>query len=159
MSTQRSTLPARQFMTRTIVSIMSEATVTYAANLMKKKGISSLIVGQEGKPAGIITERDMVRKILAEGESSAITIAEIMSTPLLYVNSHDSILDAADLMIENGIRKIAVKENNRVVGIITATDLLQLISALTEYDLRKVYQNFLVKIYDHELRPAEIIVV
>lgn len=138
---------------------MSEATITYAASLMKKKGISSLIVGQKGKPVGIITERDMVRKILAEGIPSSAKIVDIMSTPLLYVNSENSILDAADLMIENGVRKIAVKENDRVVGIITATDLLQLISALTEYDLRKVYQNFLIKIYDHELRPAENIVV
>lgn len=159
VSPNSTTLPAKKFMTRTIVSIMSKATVTYAASLMKKKEISSLIVGHERKPVGIITERDLVRKILSEGLSPSTHIIDIMSTPLIYIESEDSILDATDLMIEKGVRKIAVKENGRVVGIITATDLLQLITSLTENDLRKVYQNFLIKIYDLELRPAENVVV
>lgn len=116
-----------------VTEIMSEGPVDvvekglnvfYAANVMKERARGSLVVVDDGKPVGIVTERDIVRRVVAEGRSpSATKVGDIMSTPLISVGPEATVAAAVRVMYENGIRRLPVVENDRVVGMLTVTDL------------------------------------
>ncbi|MCS6767745.1 MAG: CBS domain-containing protein [Candidatus Nitrosocaldus sp.] len=98
--------------------------VFYAANVMRERARGSLVVVDDGKPVGIITERDIVRRVVAEGRSpSATKVGDIMSKPLISVGPEATVAAAVRIMHENGIRRLPVVENDRVVGMLTVTDL------------------------------------
>lgn len=116
-----------------VTEIMSEGPVDvvekglnvfYAANVMRERARGSLVVVEDGRPVGIITERDIVRRVVAEGRSpSATKVGDIMSTPLISVGPEATVAAAVKIMYENGIRRLPVVENDRVVGMLTVTDL------------------------------------
>ncbi len=116
-----------------VTEIMSEGPVDvvekglnvfYAANVMRERARGSLVVVDDGKPVGIVTERDIVRRVVAEGRSpSATKVGDIMSTPLISVGPEATVAAAVRIMYENGIRRLPVVENDRVVGMLTVTDL------------------------------------
>jgi len=98
--------------------------VMYAASIMKERARGSLVVVDNGKPVGIITERDIVRRLVAEGKSASATkVGEIMSTPLISVGPEATVAAAVRVMYENGIRRLPIVENDRVIGMLTVTDL------------------------------------
>jgi CBS domain-containing protein len=123
-------------MTLTIIDIMRKkletieemASVQEAAKKMKDKNVSSLlVVDTNGKPQGLVTERDLVRKVCIDDTStSMVTNKEIMSTPLITINSTSSPSIAADMMLQNNVRHLLVvddKDNaNKPVSIITPRD-------------------------------------
>jgi signal-transduction protein with cAMP-binding, CBS, and nucleotidyltransferase domain len=91
--------------------------------------MGSILVKKDGVPSGIITDRDFAIKIAAHGVSMDTPVEKIASFPLQTINSTDSIIDAAKGMADKKIRKLAVVEEGKVVGIITSTDLInQLVS-------------------------------
>jgi CBS domain-containing protein len=126
------------YMTTTISQIMSKrletieamASVQEAAKKMKDKNVSSLVVVDEaGKPQGLITERDLVRKICTNDLPTSTTKnAEIMSSPLITINSNSSPSIAADMMLQNNVRHLLVIDNDtksnpeNPIGIITPLD-------------------------------------
>jgi len=108
------------------VTVSPEDTVQHAATLMKKHRIGNCIVVLE-KPIGIITESDIVRKVVSEGKNSQETlIKEIMTSPLLIIDPYIDIDDAARTMAKCNIRRLPVIENGQLVGIITAKDITRL---------------------------------
>lgn len=120
-----------------VTEVMSEApvdvvekglNVMYAASIMKERARGSLVVVDDGKPVGIITERDIVRRLVAEGKNASATqVGEIMSTPLISVGPEATLAAAVRVMYENGIRRLPIVENDRVIGIITSTDLARVL--------------------------------
>lgn len=119
----------KDLMTEEVVVASLSETALEAARLMKEKGIGSIIVVDQGKPVGILTERDFLRKVVAEDlPPSKIYVRDVMSKPLITVDPHDSIKHAARLMVENRIRRLAVVENNVLVGIIVAADFAKQLS-------------------------------
>ena len=84
----------------------------------------SILVKKDGTPSGIITDRDFAIKIAAKDVALDTPVENIASFPLMTINSTDSILNAAKTMSEKKIRKLAVVEDEKVVGIITSTDLV-----------------------------------
>ncbi|MDW3605498.1 MAG: CBS domain-containing protein [Nitrososphaeraceae archaeon] len=124
-------------MKTTIAEIMSKKTETieeYAsvqdlAIKMKDKNISSLIlVDSFGKSKGLVTERDLVRKICVKDVcTSKVIIKEIMSLPLITINPNDSPSTAIDIMLQHNIRHLLVVDNireiNKPIGIVTPRDL------------------------------------
>ena len=115
----------RQFM-RTIVSVDSKARVKDAARMMVAKGIGSLIANRDGLPFGIITERDLMEKIVAQGADPAkITVNEIMTAPLTTIDATASIVDAARRMVEKRVKRLVVTDREKIIGIVSQTDLLQ----------------------------------
>lgn len=116
-----------------VTEIMSEGPVDvvekglnvfYAANVMRERARGSLVVVDDGKPVGIVTERDIVRRVVAEGRSpSATKVGDIMSTPLISVGPEATVAAAVRIMYENGIRRLPVVENDRIVVMLTVTDL------------------------------------
>ncbi|MGA2783860.1 MAG: CBS domain-containing protein [Candidatus Bathyarchaeia archaeon] len=122
MSTE---LAIRQIM-RTIVSVDSKSKVKEAARMMVEKGIGSLIANRDGLPFGIITERDLMEKIVAEGVDPAkITVGEVMTAPLTTIDATATIVDAARRMIEKQVKRLVVTDREKIIGIVSQTDLVQ----------------------------------
>lgn len=122
-----------------------------ASRKMDESGIGSIIVTENNRPVGIVTERDFATRMIAYSYPSYTRLSMIMSSPITHVPPNASIMDVADLMVKLKLRKIAVIDGFDVVGIITVTDLLNLFSLLTEDDFKNLYKNYLRSIYDQEV--------
>ena len=126
-----------EVMIRDVATITPENTLYEAAKIMGEKHIGSLIVIKYETPVGIITERDLLREVVEKGIAlekdwlaGGVSIKEekvekTMSYPLIAISLKASIKEAAQIMIEKRIRRLAVSEPDKVVGIITASDLLR----------------------------------
>ena len=124
----------KDIMTKTVITIEANKTVTEAAALMTQNNVSNLIVMENNTPTGIVTERDFVRKILAKNKPTKTKISEIMSTPLRVIDPDAPIKEAARKMLRKGIRRLPVIKDNRLVGIITTTDIAKQLSKKTLTD-------------------------
>jgi CBS domain-containing protein len=114
----------RDIMSNSIISADPSTTVYQIAKLMEKGGVGAIIVKKDNIPAGIITDRDFAIKIASQKYPLDTPVHKVASYPLQTINANESILVAADLMSSKKIRKLAVVENKKVVGIITSTNLV-----------------------------------
>lgn len=114
----------RDIMSNSLISADPSTTVYQIAKLMEKGGVGAIIVKKDNIPAGIITDRDFAIKIVSQKYPLDTPVHKVASYPLQTINANESILVAADLMSSKKIRKLAVVENEKVVGIITATNLV-----------------------------------
>jgi CBS domain-containing protein len=107
-----------------LVTIYPHSTAQEAAKRMRSKKVSSLVVVEkEDVSVGIVTERDLVRNVCSRDISSdSVLIQEIMSSPIVTIDVDASIEQAADKMIQNKVRHLLIKENDRIYGIITPSD-------------------------------------
>ncbi len=114
----------RDIMGRNVITIPEEETVLDAARLLRDRDISFLVTLKEGTPTGILTERDIVRKVAAEDKSSSdVTIQEIRTPTFLSVDQSTPIEVAVQKMINSNIRRLVVLEDGLLVGVVTQTDL------------------------------------
>ena len=111
-------------MNRSLVSADPSTTIFQIANLMEKGGIGAILVKKDHIPAGIITDRDFAIKITTQKLSLDTPIERVASYPLVTINSNESIMFAANLMSSKKIRKLAVVEDEKIIGIVTSTDLV-----------------------------------
>jgi signal-transduction protein with cAMP-binding, CBS, and nucleotidyltransferase domain len=110
-------------------TVRSEQTVLEAAQAMTEKRIGSLLVQNTGNMVGIVTETDLVRKVLAAGlPASGTSVGTVMNAPLIQIDINHTIRDASRLMAENRIRHLAVAEDNKVVGLLSVRDLIKMVS-------------------------------
>jgi CBS domain-containing protein len=133
-----------KIMVSKVVTITPESTLYAAAKLMGEKHIGSLIVVKYETPVGIITERDLLREVVNKGialEKDWLAggasikeekVEQSMSYPLIKVSLKSSIKEAAQIMIEKKIRRLAVSDSGKVVGIVTAADLIRCLPATPE---------------------------
>jgi signal-transduction protein with cAMP-binding, CBS, and nucleotidyltransferase domain len=134
----------KDIMTKKVVTIEANKTVIEATIVMTEKNVSNLIVMHDSTPTGIVTERDFVRKVLAKNKSTTTKISEIMSTPLRVIDPNAPIKEAARKMIRKGIRRLPVIDDNKLVGIITTTDIAKQLSkkTLTDEILQAIGRNY-----------------
>lgn len=111
---------------KSLTTIDCEASIIETAKLMTDAGHSSLVVTQMGAAIGIVTDKDIRKKCVAEGLSSDHAVSLIMSSPLFTIDKTSDIQDALLLMTNKDIHHLAVCENDKVVGVISATDIMQL---------------------------------
>ena len=117
---------ARDIMEKNVITIEYNKSVQDAALILKEKEISFLVIMKDDKPSGIISERDIVRKIAAENlVASKVTIEEAMSKKFRWVEPNTSIEDAVQKMLNNNIRRLIVLENDKLVGVITQTNMTE----------------------------------
>ena len=114
----------RDVMTKALVSVEPVTTIYQISKMMERGGMGSILVKKNGVTSGIITDRDFAIKIAANEISMDTPVGTIASYPLQTVDSNDSILDAAKIMSNKKIRKLVVVEEEKIVGIITSTDLV-----------------------------------
>ena len=111
-------------MTKAIISVPTETTVFQVAKMMEQGGIGAVLVNKNGHLSGIITDRDYATKIVAHNLPSDTPVEQIMSSPLITINFDESISAAAKRMTSKKIRKLAVTDNGKIIGLITSTDLV-----------------------------------
>ena len=112
------------YMKSEVHTIVSTETVTAAAKVMAEKPGGYLLVLKEGKPIGIVTERDLVNKVMAEEvDPTTIQVSQIMAAPLVTIDPDEDLLKASELMRDYMVKKLPVVRNGIVYGIITAEDI------------------------------------
>lgn len=127
------------------VTIGSEATVWKAAEKMYRNEVGSCIVLQNNVPKGIVTEKDLTCKVVAVNKKpSEVYVSEVMSTPLITIDSDRTVGEATHMMVSNKVRRLPVVEKNKVVGLVTVRDILLVSNELNEImsDLIKVNHDY-----------------
>jgi signal-transduction protein with cAMP-binding, CBS, and nucleotidyltransferase domain len=119
-----SSILVKDIMTTALISVNPTTTTFQIAKMMDQGGIGAIIVKDNDDTVGIITDRDFAVKIAANNLPSDTPVEKIMSFPLITINHSDPISAAAEMMSSKKIRKLAVSENGKIIGIITSTDLV-----------------------------------
>jgi len=147
--TDGKSLTVADVMTKSVISVDHTLTIGATAKMMEDAKVGSVIVMKDNLPLGIVTDRDFAITVASHGYPLSTTIEKIMSAPLFSISSDDPIRLASDLMNEKKIRKLPVIDNDSVVGIITATDIVHLLTTSMEDDLRDMYFHSVVKIFEN----------
>lgn len=130
-----------EIMIKDVVKIDGNITVEEVAMMMNEHEIGCVIVVQDENPIGIITERDMLKRVLLESREPKTTKAfQIMSAPLFYGHPQMTIQDAVKRMTEKKIKKLPIIDEGRLVGMITLTDLARSVAYL-EHIFSKMQNN------------------
>ncbi|MGH9921348.1 MAG: CBS domain-containing protein [Nitrososphaerales archaeon] len=114
----------RDIMIKKVIMITQDKTAQDAARLMSEHGAGSVIVVNGDNIAGIVTERDLVRKVCTKDvASSKIRLSDVMSSPVITAEPDMPIETAVQRMFNNKIRRLPILENGKLVGIVTVSDL------------------------------------
>jgi len=112
-------------MNRAVVAIDSEASVKDAAGKMAQHQIGCLIVTEKGRPVGILTETDLLSRVLALAKNAESTkVKTVMSKPLIYGSPDMDFTEATKLMVNRAIKKLPIIHGEHLVGILTITDAI-----------------------------------
>ncbi len=119
-------ISVKDAMTRDVKVVRQDTSVQEVIATMIKFDISSVVVVQKERPVGLITHKDVLTKVLRPSFPPAVLAArEVMSTPVTTIKEEASIEEAANLMAKRGLKKLLVTKNDRLVGIITSTDIIK----------------------------------
>ena len=120
----------RDVLNRDVITIAPSAVISEAAYLMMREEIGSLVVvDKETMPIGIVTDRDLVVSVIAEGMNPDDTIVEeIMTKNIVFVEEETNIMDILSTMSEYSVRRIPVTKNGRLSGIISVDDLIVIVA-------------------------------
>ena len=111
---------------QTVYFVSPSTPVTEAVKLMAARNIGALVVMDEGHIAGVVSERDYVRKLAAEGlEADHVAVREIMTSPVMYVEPGQTNEECMALMTDNRLRHLPVVERGRLLGLISIGDLVK----------------------------------
>jgi CBS domain-containing protein len=123
---------------RTNLVITDEsASVAEASASMLKKGEGCAIVLMEGRPFGIVTERDVTWKVAGKGlDPKNVKVAEVMSTPLITIDPDADLTEAAKMMKQHKIRRLAVVREGNLRGVVTAADIARNLESYLDREIR-----------------------
>lgn len=117
-------MKVRDVMTRQIETVAPSSSVEEIARLMKRNDVGSIPVCEGQKVLGIITDRDIVVKVIADGKNvSSVSAKDIMTSQVITVTSDQDVHEAARIMADNQIRRLPVLEQGRIAGIVALGDL------------------------------------
>ncbi|MBA4436024.1 MAG: cyclic nucleotide-binding/CBS domain-containing protein [Nitrosopumilus sp.] len=137
-----------QVMSKNVLTAEKSTSLQDAANEMNRLNVGCVIVTDESKPIGIVTERDFVTKVAAEGRPLFTEISEVMSSPLITIDPEETIWEASEIMKEKLIHKLPVIENERIVGVITTSDIVRISSVGSDSQMRKICDQILMRMKD-----------
>lgn len=119
-------LKLKEIMVNSVITVESKATVKTAVELMNKHEIGCLIVVEKEKPIGIMTERDILKRVIPKAKDTGkIKVSKVMSKPLLAGKPEMDISKAVEIMFKRKIKKLPVVERGHLVGLVTLTDLIR----------------------------------
>jgi signal-transduction protein with cAMP-binding, CBS, and nucleotidyltransferase domain len=122
-------MPIEDLARSDVVTAPSETSVTDLATTMADQNVGSIVITEEETPVGIVTDRDLTVRVLAEQAGTDATAASVMSEDLCTIQSGSGFYEAANLMCEHGIRRLPVcSADDELLGIITADDLTELLA-------------------------------
>ena len=118
----------RDVMNKSLITVEKNDTIRLAIKKMVHGEFGAVVITENGKPIGILTERDILKSIGNEMMEPENKVEIIMSTPLIAVNSSASLGEAAEVMLTNNIRRLMIKENDEYVVIISQRELQRFIT-------------------------------
>lgn len=122
---------------RDVLCIAPDASVLDAIRLMAEKGVGALVVVEDDRLAGIVTERDYARKVILKGRSSSTTaVREIMTSDVTSTTGSQSVEECMSIVTERRIRHLPVVEDGRLAGIISIGDLVKAVIADQQEEIR-----------------------
>ncbi|MCA9813104.1 MAG: CBS domain-containing protein [Nitrosarchaeum sp.] len=140
---------AHTFVKDVMISDIAELDVSDAvkdaAIIMDKKNIGCIIVTKNKIPVGIITERDFVKKVAAQEISLNSKLETVMSSPLIEIDSEQTVWEAAQIMKTKNIHKLPVRQNNSIIGIVTTTDLVKICSLGSDSEMRRICDQIITR--------------
>jgi len=147
-------LKVEDVMVKDVVTLDENLTVKEAAEVMNKFEIGCLIAVRKGKAMGIVTERDLLKRVVAEAKDSTKTkVKDIMSSPLVVVEPNMDLGEAVKLMFQMKIKKLPVVDGKRLVGLVTLTDIArfqpQMIKILKQLAKRQSAPKSMKKVIDY----------
>lgn len=126
-------------MRREIVTVDEEVSVAEASEMMREKGEGGAIILRKGTPVGMMTERDVTYKVAAEAlDARRVKVAEIMETPLIVIDPDADLVEAARLMDEHKIRRLAVVRKEVIYGVLRAIDIARNLERHADSEIRKI---------------------
>jgi CBS domain-containing protein len=126
-------LAVRDVMTRTVVTATPDMSAAEAGKKMVENRVGNILIVEEGRPVGIVTESDMVAKVVSKNvKPGSIKLEQLMSQPLITTKSSDDINDAVLVMAQKKIRRLPVIDDGELVGIITDADVIQASSEINQ---------------------------
>ncbi|MCL6578832.1 MAG: CBS domain-containing protein [Candidatus Bathyarchaeota archaeon] len=147
-------LKVEDVMVKEVITIDENATVKEAAEVMNKFEIGCLIAIRKGKAMGIITERDLLKRVVADAKDANKTkVKDVMSSPLVVVEPTMDLEEAVKLMFQMKIKKLPVVDGKRLVGLISLTDIArfqpQMIRILKQLAMRQATPKSMKKVIDY----------
>lgn len=147
-------IKAEDVMSTKVAVIDEDFSARKAAEIMAQEDVSAIIITVKGKAQGILTERDILKRIVAEDKNSRKTkVKDIMSSPLVTIKPSTLLEEAAKLMFENKIKNLPVTRENRLIGLINLEDICRLQPEIlrllkqtmeTPKNLQKVLRHYVV---------------
>lgn len=132
-------MKVKDVMSRPVTTEDEDASTTIISKDMELSGIGSVVITKEGQPVGIVTDRDVAMKVIMKNRMpSELKTKEIMSSPLITIKPEASVEEACERLVENGIRRLPVVEDDKLIGIISVRNILAM-----------------VPVYVHKFYPAE----
>ncbi len=118
-------MPVKDIMTRDVATVDIKSDIPQLARKMLELDVGSVIITDGKHPIGIVTERDIVRKIIAKNiKPSAISVKDLMTSPLITITASEDVTEAMHMMVKMKIRRLPVVESGRLIGIVTDIDLI-----------------------------------
>ena len=137
-----------QIMNKNVLTADKSTSLQDAALKMRELKIGCVIVIDGANPIGILTERDFVTKVAAEGRPLFTEISEVMTSPLITIDPEETIWEASEMMKEKKIHKLPVKENEKIVGIVTTSDIVRISSVGSDSEMRRICDQILTRMKD-----------
>lgn len=124
-------LAVKEIMTIDPITVNINTKLSEAAEIMVHLDVGSIIVMEKNNPVGILTERDMVKKIISKNATpNSLKLKNVMTTPLITLDADEDVQRAIDLMLKMHIRRIPIVKDKKLVGLVTETDLISVSSEM-----------------------------
>jgi CBS domain-containing protein len=113
----------REVMTESVVTAPPEQSVREIAELMRERNVGSVVLIEEQRPVGFVTDRDLAVSVIADGRDLGDHAADHASSPVITARAEMQIEEAAELMVRHGVRRLVVVDDDRLTGIVTLDDI------------------------------------
>ncbi|MDY6965105.1 MAG: CBS domain-containing protein [Halobacteriota archaeon] len=124
-------IPIREIMTRDVVTAEAETDAVDVAKKMTEKDVGCVIVVKDDKPVGIVSERDIVRKLVSKNaKASSMKAEDLMTEPIITVSEDTSLLDTTKVMASKKIRRLPVMRGDEMIGVVSETDIVSVSSEM-----------------------------
>jgi CBS domain-containing protein len=110
-------------MTETVVTAPPERTVREIAEMMRERNVGSVVLIEEQRPVGFLTDRDLTVSVLADGRDLGDHAADHASSPVITASAEMQVEEAAELMVRHGVRRLVIVDGDRLIGILTLDDI------------------------------------
>lgn len=135
----------KDIMKNNVISIDSSMTIKDAAEMMNGSEIGGIVVMENNIATGMVTERDMVRRIVAKNKNYGTKLKDVMSVPLITISPDETVWELAQLMKVKKIHRVPVTSGTKLVGIVTTTDLARICSVGSNAELIRITEQILMR--------------